>query len=92
MNLSTVSFSAHFIRQAREKGFTADQIQQAIENPYKVTDVRRYPGQKRYCGAGVACVLDGTTAITIYADGIVTPMREDQKSDPAALASKRLNG
>lgn len=92
MKLTETTFEPHFIRQAREKGFTAEQIAEAIERPYKITDVRRYPWQKRYCGGGVAIIMDGTRAVTIYADGVVTPLREDQKNDPEALRSRRLNG
>ena len=92
MDLSQVTFSQHFLSQVKAKGFTAEQIREAIEHPYKITDVRRYPGQKRYCGGGVAVVMDGTRAITIYLDGVVTPLREDQKNDEAALNSRRLNG
>jgi len=40
----------------------------------------------------VAIVMDGNRAVTLYADGIVTPMRDDQRNDKAALNSKRLNG
>lgn len=90
MKLADVTFSLHFIAQAKAKGFTAEQICQAITHPDKVTEVRRYHGQKRYCGAGVAVVLDGNDAVTLYADGIVTPRREDQ-TDSAALNSRRLN-
>lgn len=91
MRIYEVTWSPHFIRQASEKGFTAEQIRSAIEQPYKVTDVTRYPGQKRYCGAGVAVVMDGTRAVTIYADGVVTPLRADQMNDQAALNSRRIN-
>lgn len=92
MNLSEVTFQHHFLAQARAKGFTAEQIREAIERPYKITPVTRYPGQMRYCGGGVAVVMDGKRAVTLYADGIVTPLREDQKNDPEALRSRRLNG
>lgn len=91
MNLSSVTFGEHFLAQARAKGFTAEQIAEAIERPYKVTDVTRYPGQLRYCGGGIAVVMDGTRAVTLYLDGVVTPMRPDQHSDSAALTSRRLN-
>ena len=91
MELSDITYTAHFQRQFIEKGFTQAQLRTAIENPEKITDVRRYPGQKRYCGGGIAVVLRGTTAITVYLDGIVTPLREDQKNDQAALNSRRLN-
>jgi hypothetical protein len=86
-----INFTQHFLNTVKAKGFTPEQIISAIRNPEKVTDVRRYPRQKRYCGAGVAVVMHGADAITVYLDGVVTPLREDQKSDPAALASKRLN-
>jgi hypothetical protein len=85
-------FTDHAIRTARAKGFTAEQIMSALHSPEKVTDVRRYPGQKRYCGAGVAVVVDGTRVITMYLDGVVTALRPDQMSDPEALASRRVNG
>lgn len=91
MDIRRVTVSEHAKATCRAKGFTAAQVREAIEHPYKVTDVRRYPGQKRYCGAGVAVIMDGFRVITVYLDGVVTPLREDQKSDPAALASRRLN-
>jgi hypothetical protein len=88
---SLVTFSNHFKAQFRAKGFKAEQIHEALTHPYKVTDVTRYPGQKRYCGGGVAVVMRDNVAVTVYADGVVTPMREDQKNDPAAQKSVRLN-
>lgn len=86
-----VRFSMHFIDQMRDKGFSPEQIESAIRTPEKVTNVSRYPGQVRYCGAGVAIVMRGDTCITIYADRIVTPLRPDQMNDEAALNSKRVN-
>ena len=86
-----VNFTRHFVATVAAKGFTAEQIMEAIRKPYKITDVTRHPGQKRYCGAGVAVVMAGDTAITVYLDGVVTDLRPDQMSDPAALASRRLN-
>lgn len=91
MNINEVKFSEHFKRQFRAKGFTTAQVREAIENPYKITDVRRYPGQKRYCGGGIAIVMRGNVAITLYEDGVVTPLRPDQMNDPAALNSVRIN-
>ena len=91
MKIQDVEFSRHFKAQVEAKGFTVEQIKAAIENPYKITDVRRYPGQKRYCGGGIAIVMRDNVAITVYLDGVVTPMREDQKNDPAARNSRRLN-
>lgn len=91
MDPAHVVFSPHFNAQFRAKQFTAKQIEEALMHPYKVTDVTRYPGQKRYCGGGVAVVMRDNVAVTVYADGVVTPLREDQKSDPAAQKSVRLN-
>ena len=90
MKCSEVEFSDHFKRQFREKGFTTAQVREAIESPYKITDVRRYPGQKRYCGGGIAIVMRDNVAITVYLDGVVTPLRADQMNDAAALNSSRL--
>lgn len=93
-NINDIDFSRHFIAQVRNKNFTADQILAALTNPYKITEVRRYPGQWRFCGGGIAVVvaMDRTTpvAVTAYLDGVVTPLRKDQMSDPEALNSKRL--
>lgn len=86
-----VRFSQHFREQMAAKGFTVEQIESCIRTPEKITNVSRYPGQKRYCGAGVAIVMRGDTAVTIYADSIVTPLRPDQMNDEAALNSSRLN-
>lgn len=91
MELPDIKFTAHFKQQFVQKGFTQEQLREAIERPEKITDVRRFPGQKRYCGGGIAVVLRGNTAITVYLDGVVTPLREDQSNDRAALNSRRLN-
>lgn len=91
---STLTFADHFRKQAIAKGFTSAQIIDALKNPDKITEVRRYPGQWRFCGAGVAVVVAFDrkipTAITLYADGVVTPLRADQMNDSAALGSRRL--
>lgn len=92
MSENRFRFSDHMVRQAAAKGFSGTQILSALNNPERVTNVTRYPGQKRYCGAGVAVVVDSAgIARTVYADRVVTPMREDQKNDPAAQRSKRLH-
>lgn len=95
-NPATIIFTEHFRDQMLAKGFTTKQVGDALANPYKVTDVTRYPGQVRYCGNGVnglpgiAVVVEGDTAITCYEDGTVTALRPDQMDDSAALASGRL--
>lgn len=96
MNTTDVTATAHFLAQCRAKGITAAQVREAVTNPYKITDVRRYPGQTRYCGRGVnglpgvAVIMRDMVMITVYLDGIVTPLRDDQMTDPAALSSRRL--
>lgn len=88
-----VVISQHIRKQMAAKGFTAQQVISALRNPEKVTEVRRYPGQVRYCGAGVAVVVDPRGGehhlITLYADGVVTPLRADQMNDPEAVHSRR---
>lgn len=85
----------HFHKQMSAKGFSGAAAIEALRNPYKVTEVRRYPGQVRFCGGGLAVVVrpEGDTffLVTVYEDGKVTPLRPDQMNDPAALASRRLN-
>lgn len=88
-----ITVSDHFRKQMNVKGFTTDQVIGALKNPSKVTNVSRYPGQKRYCGQGVAVVVaPGNRLVTVYQDGVVTPLRPDQMNDLEALRSRRLNG
>ena len=75
-----VHITPHLKKQMHEKGFQPSQIINAIKNPYKVTKVRDHPGQWRYCGDGVAVVMDKNKCITVHADGIRTPLRPDQMS------------
>lgn len=93
---ATIIFTPHFRDQMLAKGITTKQVGAALANPYKVTDVLRYPGQVRYCSEelpnglpGIAVVVEGDTAITLYLDGVVTQRRSDQ-DDEAALSSRRL--
>jgi hypothetical protein len=85
-----VEFTAHFVNQVKAKGLNPEDVIRAIRSPYKVTEVTRYPGQLRYCGSGVAVVMDESFAITVYLDGVCTPLREGQKSDSAACSSARV--
>lgn len=85
----------HFKKQMALKGFDWADVVSALKSPYKITDVRRYPGQRRYCGSGLAVVVreerrNEYMLITVYLDGVVTPLREDQMSDPFALSSARV--
>ena len=90
-----IKVTDHIKRQMAAKGITAEQVLGALRHPYKVTPVTRYPGQRRYCGQGVAVVVEPEDhnhfiLITVYEDGILTPLRADQMNDPAALNSSRL--
>ena len=92
----TLHLTRHVRETLRSKGIAGANVRNALIHPYKITEVRRYPGQWRYCGAGVAVVVDFTYSvprvITVYLDGVVTPMRPDQYDDVHALNSKRLAG
>lgn len=90
-----IKVTDHIKRQMAAKGITSAQVLGALRNPYKVTPVTRYPGQRRYCGNGVAVVVEPDdnrryTLVTVYLDGVVTDLRPDQMNDPAALNSTRL--
>lgn len=91
-----VRVSNHCVSQIVKKGFDPEMVRRAIEHPEKVTEVTAKPGQLRACGHGVAVVLAPHNkgrewmAVTVYLDGVRTPLREDQKNDPRALASKRV--
>lgn len=89
-----VILTDHFRSTVKAKGFTMSQVASALARPDKVTEVRRYPGQARFCGAGIAVVVDpradGFVLITAYLDGVVTPLRADQ-TDYEARNSRRIN-
>lgn len=85
----------HFKKQMLTKGFTGPQVSNALRSPEKVTPVTKYPGQRRYCGDGVAVVVEPVGAntyrlVTLYLDGVVTALRPDQMNDADALNSRRL--
>ena len=83
-----VSLSRHSLT----KGFDPARILAVIDNPDKITTVSRYPNQRRFIGDGLAVIVDvvTNTAVTVYLDGVITPMRDDQRNDPRALNSVRL--
>lgn len=91
-----VRIANHCFKQIAAKGFDPEKVRKAIVDPEKVTEVRKHPGQLRACGWGYAVVLAPHNhgrewmAVTVYLDGVVTPLRPDQKNDPAALASARV--
>ena len=79
----TFDISDHAVKQAIAKGFTADEIFLTMTNPERVTDVRKYPGQKRFIAGRIAVVCepngeDHWLIRTLYLDGVLTAPREDQ--------------
>ena len=87
--------SEHFKKQMVTKGFDWSDVVGALKSPYKVTDVQRYPGQKRFCGSGLAVIVSPQgekrfLLVTVYLDGVVTPLRADQLDDPEAVNSARV--
>lgn len=98
ISLNSVRYTRHFIKQARHKAFTADQIIGALTQTGDKARVTRVSGngrenQRRFCGDGVAVVVNMETreCITLYEDRVITPMRDDQRNDQRALNSQRLN-
>lgn len=84
----TLAPTDHALRTILAKGFTGDQVLTAFASPEKITEVRKYPGQFRVCGNGVALVGSPDertmmfTLVTVYADGVLTPPRPDQLDTP----------
>lgn len=69
----------HIKEQAANKGIDLAKIYRVLANPSRITHVSRYENQERYIGEGIAVIVaDGEVAVTVYLDGIVTPLRPDQ--------------
>lgn len=93
-----VVITDHIRRQMAAKGISGKQVIAALRAPAKVTRVMSRPefierGQLRYCGAGVAVVIEpsreGYVLKTVYLDGVRTALRADQMHDEYALTSGR---
>lgn len=86
----TPTISEHFKRQMKAKGFDPRDVIAAWRSPEKITPVRKYPGQWRIIGNGLAIVGEPLEAagefrfITVYLDGVLTPPRADQ-TDAAGI-------
>jgi hypothetical protein len=80
MNANQFHYTAHLIQQAQDKGIQLSRIMQVLEHPTKITPVTRYPNQSRYIGQGIAVIVCdlSNSVITVYLDGVVTPLRPDQ--------------
>lgn len=69
----------HVQQQAATKGIELNKVLRVLTSPTRVTNVSKYPGQTRHIGEGIAVIVspDGA-AITVYLDGVITPLRPDQ--------------
>jgi len=67
----------HACRKLREIGATTEQVDAALAaTPYPS---RNWPGQWRFCAAGVCLVSSSEgVIITAYLDRVLTPLRPDQ--------------
>ena len=72
--------TAHVQQQAAAKGIDLAQLQRVLANPDRITKVTRYENQARYIGEGIAVIVCTTNGavITVYLDGVITPLRPDQ--------------
>ena len=87
--MARFTITRHATEQAVAKGFGRAEIFEACHGPEKVTNVTKYPGQKRFIRGRIAVVaapLDDEGAVwrivTVYLDGVLTPPRPDQMSTP----------
>ena len=92
------TISDHAVSQAKAKGFTAEEIFAAMTNPARVTDVLKYPGQKRFIAGRIAVVAapkgDAWHIVTLYLDDVLTAPRADQMDTPEGrrYAERFANG
>jgi hypothetical protein len=71
--------TAHVQTQAAAKGISLEKLSRVLAQPAQITPVTKYPNQSRYIGEGIAVIVanDGAV-ITVYLDGVLTPLRPDQ--------------
>jgi len=86
----------HLRTMAKLKHFSLQDIHDTLQHPQYINTVRRYPGQRRYMKNHICVVVDETTktAITVYENWTMTPLRNDQKDDTLAIRyeQRRLQG
>lgn len=71
----TITFTANLLEHAHHAGFTREQMQMALRDPRWVNVVLNQPKPKnqkrpryRYCGHGVAVIVENQTAIAVIPD------------------------
>lgn len=81
-----LSMTSHARMTIADKGFDRYAIMDTFHRPECSTEVRKYPGQVRLIGNGLALVgkvvQDMFILITVYEDGTLTPPRPDQMGTP----------
>ncbi|PZT84564.1 MAG: hypothetical protein DI630_36925 [Gordonia sp. (in: high G+C Gram-positive bacteria)] len=72
---NTIHFTPGVLRHAEYVGFTLEQMRAALADPRWVNPVRRQPDptnqtgpRYRYCGHGVAVIVEDHNAIAVIAD------------------------
>lgn len=88
----TITFTPGVLAHAERVGFTLEQMRAAIADPRWVNDVKHQPNptnqtkpRKRYCGHGVAVILEGTAAIAVIADDPrKRPLKNRRRRKPQA--------
>jgi hypothetical protein len=75
-----IRLTFHIQEQARTKGIDLEKIGRVLQSPARITPVTKYPNQSRFIGEGIAIIVDtcSQAAITVYLDGVITPLRPDQ--------------
>jgi hypothetical protein len=74
------------MKTALAKGFKAEVIKSTFDSPQEIYPSKSHPGQFRITGNGI-CIVgepegDKFYGITMYADRVITPPREDQMKTP----------
>jgi hypothetical protein len=80
MNANQFHYTRHLIAQSQAKNIPLSRIMQTLENPSRITTVSQHPNQSRYIGNGIAVIVCDSdhSVITVYLDGVLTPLRPDQ--------------
>lgn len=82
----TLSPSRHALKVMAEKGFDPETVKRTFADPMEVYPSGSHPGQFRVTGNGLCLVgkPEGSrfVLITLYADRVLTPPREDQLDTP----------
>ena len=80
MNALTVCVSEHAERQAVAKGWTRDDIIDAVCSPHTTYPSLKYPGQVRMIKGDLCVVVEPASnrVVTVYKNVVETDLRPDQ--------------